>query len=171
MTYSAAKVTSGICGLFNYPFPKHGYYFRGTENTEFSWAVTCTGTRPVTPLELLWGARWSKGEHKPVHRVYFVFHTPPTVPLPAAGCPRAASTAAATLPSPPPPRDLLPTSPSQFGFLPLHVLSRESGSTHGAGWQPRIQAGTPVSLGKASQIFSPHAHQGHSRVFVHPETA
>lgn len=53
VTYFAAKVTSGTCGLCNYPFPKHYYYFRGTENTEFIWAVTCSSTHPVTPLELL----------------------------------------------------------------------------------------------------------------------
>lgn len=73
---------------------------------------------------------------------------------------------------PQPPWDLLPASPCRFGLLPLHVLSWVAGGARGAGWQPHVQAGTPMSLGKASWIFSPCAHRvGHSWVFTCPETA
>lgn len=85
MSYFAAKVTSGICGLFNYPFPKHRGYFRGTENPEFSWAVPCTATHPATPLELL-GAYAGAGTSTNQRTQFILFFTlPPLFPCPLQG--------------------------------------------------------------------------------------
>lgn len=85
MTYFAAKVTSGICGLFNYPFPKHHYCFSGTKNNESSWAATCTGTHPATPLELL-GAYTGAGTSTIQCIAFILFSTFPSLfPCPLQG--------------------------------------------------------------------------------------
>lgn len=107
VTYFAAKLTSGIFGHFNYPFPKHCLLQRQRKHRV---QQGCHLDRyPSSNLDrypssnttgITWGTRRSRGEHRPMHGIYFVFHTPAVAPLPVAGCPRAASTTAVSLPSP-----------------------------------------------------------------------
>lgn len=139
-------------------------YFRGRENRvqqgcHLHWYPS-SNTAGIT-----WGIRWSRGEHRPMHGIYFVFRTPAVAPLPTAGCPRAASNS--SFPSIP----IAVTGPaakstSHFGLLPLHTLSEAGreypchtpGSAHSTGYQLCVQAEMPMSLEKVP-IFSPHIYQ------------
>lgn len=168
------RLLQGYVGFLTTHFLSTTINFRGTANTESSWATTCTSTHPVTPLELL-GAHTRAGVSTNHHAAFILSYRFLSSLLP---CLLQGAYGQQTPQQPPCcpllpiPWDLRPTSPSQLGLLPLHILSQVTGGAHSTGWWPPIQAETPLFLGKASWIFSPHTHQvRHSWIFVHPETA
>lgn len=168
------KLTSGIFGHFNYPFPKYCLLQRQRKHRVRQGCHLHRYPSSNT-AGIIWGTRRSRGEHRPMSGIYFVFHTPAVAPLPAAGSPRAVSIPAIPLAATEP----AATGTSHFGLLPLHILSQAGrefpchtpGCAHSTGYQLCVQAEMPVSLGKVP-TFSPHIYQVRQNwVFVHSKTA